>query len=75
MRFLLMLVMVVCLFLSGCEVLTPHTSNAISESGQLEELHQQTKQIERQTQALERLTNAVERMAKPAAKTPVSPQS
>ncbi|MBD2258698.1 hypothetical protein [Pseudanabaena sp. FACHB-2040] len=71
MRFLLMLVVVICMFLSGCEVLTPHTSNAISESGQLEELHQQTQQIERQTQAIERLTNAVEQLAKPQ----VNPQN
>jgi cell division protein FtsB len=65
MRFLVMLVAVVCLFLSSCEVVTPHTSRAISESGQLEELHQQTKQLERQTEAIEQLTDAVEKLAKP----------
>ena len=65
MRFLVMLVAIVCMFLTSCEVLTPHTSRAITDAGQLEEMHQQTKQLERQTEAIEQLTDAVENLATP----------
>lgn len=62
MRYILVFVMAICMFLTGCEYVIPHTSDAISQSKQVEELHQQTQQLERQTEALERLSNAVEQM-------------
>ena len=62
MRYALIMVMLFCLLISGCEFVTPDTSNALSQTRQQEELAKQTEQIERQTDALERLTNAVEKL-------------
>ncbi len=59
MRFFLVLSLLACIFLSGCEFFTPDTSTALSQTKQLEELHQQTEQLQRQADALERLANAV----------------
>lgn len=60
MRIVLMLSLVVCLLLSGCEVFTPDTSRALSQTRQLEELQHQTQQLQRQADALERLAHTVE---------------
>ncbi|WP_026731109.1 hypothetical protein [Fischerella sp. PCC 9605] len=65
MRYVLALTMLICILLSGCEYFIPHTSDALSQSKQVEELHKQTKLIERQTDALERLSNAAEKLANP----------
>jgi uncharacterized protein YceK len=65
MRYVLMVTLVICLLLSGCEYIIPHTSDALSQTKQLEELQKQTKQIERQTDALERLSEAAENLASP----------
>lgn len=65
MRYLLILGMLCCIFLSGCEFLTPDTSRALSNTGQLEELQKQTHQIEQQTEALERLADSVEQLTAP----------
>ncbi|MCU0551294.1 MAG: hypothetical protein MUC48_18255 [Leptolyngbya sp. Prado105] len=62
MRYVLILGMVLCLFLSGCEFVTPDTSNALSQTRQQEELAKQTEQIKRQTDAIERLTDSVEKL-------------
>ncbi|MBF2073277.1 MAG: hypothetical protein IGS50_05870 [Synechococcales cyanobacterium C42_A2020_086] len=65
MRYLIMVILLVCVFLSGCEYIIPHTSDALSQTKQLEELQKQTKQIEKQTDALERLSKSAERLANP----------
>lgn len=59
MRIVLALSLIICLLLSGCEYVTPDTSRALSQSRQMEELHQQTEQLQRQADALERLVDVV----------------
>lgn len=66
MRFLIALVLVFCMFLSGCEFFTPDTSRALSQTKQMEELQKQTDQLERQADALERLTEVVEQQTQPS---------
>lgn len=65
MRYLIFFIMVVCIFLSGCEYFIPHTSDALSQTKQLNELQKQTRLIERQTDALEQLSNSAEKLANP----------
>jgi uncharacterized protein YceK len=65
MRYVLVLILCICVFLSGCEYVIPHTSDALSQSKQLEELQKQTKQIEKQTEALQRLSRSAEKLANP----------
>lgn len=65
MRYILILGMLLCLLISGCEFVTPDTSNALSQTRQQEELAKQTEQIKRQTEAIEQLTNSVEKLANP----------
>lgn len=65
MRYVLIFTLLFCILLSGCEYVIPHTSDALSQTKQLEELQKQTKQIEKQTDALERLSNAAEKLANP----------
>ncbi len=65
MRYILVLGLLICIFLSGCEYLIPDTSDALSQSQQLEELRKQTDQIEQQTDALKRLADSVEQLAQP----------
>ncbi|MBF2062973.1 MAG: hypothetical protein IGS39_00840 [Calothrix sp. C42_A2020_038] len=65
MRYILIIMMSICIFLSGCEYFIPHTSDALSQSKQLQELQKQTKQIERQTDALEKLSKSAEKLATP----------
>jgi uncharacterized protein YceK len=65
MRYVLLLTLLICVLLSGCEFFIPHTSDALSQTKQLEELQKQTKLIERQTDALERLSNSAEKLADP----------
>lgn len=65
MRYILILGMLFCLLVSGCEFVTPETSNALSQTRQQEELAKQTEQIKRQTEAIERLTDSLERLASP----------
>lgn len=65
MRYVLILTLLFCILLSGCEYIIPHTSDALSQTKQLEELHKQTKQIEKQTEALERLSKSAEKLADP----------
>jgi uncharacterized protein YceK len=65
MRYIIAITLLFCILLSGCEYIIPHTSDALSQSKQLEELQKQTKQIEKQTDALERLSNAAEKLANP----------
>lgn len=62
MRYILILAMLLCFLMTGCEFVTPETSNALSQTRQQEELTKQTEQIERQTDAVERLTTAVEEL-------------
>ena len=66
MRFLVILGMVFCIFLSGCEFFTPDTSRALSQTKQMEELQKQTDQLERQADALERLADVVQGQTQPA---------
>jgi len=61
MRIFLLSGLLICLFLSGCEFFTPDTSRALSQTRQMEELHEQTQQLERQADALERLADSVPR--------------
>lgn len=62
MRYVLVIGLLICTLLSGCEFITPNTSNALSQSQQIEELKQQTQQLKQQTEALERLANSVEKL-------------
>lgn len=57
MRVFLVVGLLCCLLLSGCEFFTPDTSRALSQSRQIEEMHKQTEQLQRQADALERLAN------------------
>jgi len=66
MRYILAFTLIFCIFLSGCEYVIPHTSDAISQTKQLEELQKQTKQIEKQTDALEHLSRSAEKLANPS---------
>ncbi|HSM83528.1 MAG TPA: hypothetical protein VLS96_17715 [Nodosilinea sp.] len=59
MRIIVVLSLLACIFLSGCEFFTPDTSTALSQSKQIEELQQQTEQLQRQTEAIERLVDTV----------------
>lgn len=61
MRILVVFGLLVCLFLSGCEFFTPNTSSALSQTKQMEELQNQTKQLKRQADALEQLANSVKK--------------
>lgn len=65
MRLILAIVLCFTVLLTGCEYITPHTSDALSQSKQLQELQKQTKQIERQADALEQLTTSVQELAHP----------
>ena len=65
MRYILIITMTICIFLSGCEFFIPHTSDALSQNKQLQELQKQTKQIQLQTKALEQLSNSAEKLANP----------
>ncbi|MBD2199535.1 MULTISPECIES: hypothetical protein [Calothrix] len=65
MRYILILAMSFCILLSGCEFFIPHTSDAISQTKQLQELQKQTKQIQLQTEALERLSDSAAKLANP----------
>ncbi|MBF2048696.1 hypothetical protein HJG54_29695 [Leptolyngbya sp. NK1-12] len=65
MRYLLLLVILASVLLTSCEFFIPHTSDALSQSSQTEELQKQTKLIERQTEALEQLSDSVEKLAQP----------
>lgn len=60
MRIVIVFVFLISLVLSGCELLTPDTSQAFSQSQQMEALNRQTEQLERQADALELLTDLVE---------------
>lgn len=59
MRIFVILGLLFCLLLSSCELVTPDTSNALSQNRQMEELQEQTKQLHRQANALERLADEV----------------
>lgn len=63
MRLVLILGMLMAFLISGCEFVTPDTSNALSQTRQQEELAKQTEQIQRQTEAIERLTHSIEAIA------------
>ncbi|MCU0527365.1 MAG: hypothetical protein MUF72_21370 [Elainella sp. Prado103] len=65
MRYGVVIALFFSILLTGCEYIIPHTSDAISQSKQLQELQKQTKQIERQADAVERLTSAVEELTQP----------
>ncbi|MBV6623185.1 MAG: hypothetical protein KI793_09670 [Rivularia sp. (in: Bacteria)] len=65
MRYLLIFTMLISILLSGCELFTPHTSDALSQTKQVKELEKQTQQIEKQTEALERLAKSTEKIANP----------
>lgn len=62
MRFILILGLLICTLLTGCEFITPDTSRALSETQQIEELQKQTQQLEQQTHALDRLADSVEKL-------------
>jgi type II secretory pathway component PulM len=57
MRIFLIVGLFVCLGLTGCEFFTPNTSQALSQTQQLEEMQRQTEQLQRQADALEQLVN------------------
>ncbi|WP_035984866.1 hypothetical protein [Leptolyngbya sp. KIOST-1] len=59
MRILFTLGLLFCLLLTGCEVFTPDTSRALSQTRQIDEMHKQTEQLQRQADALERLVDQV----------------
>jgi len=63
MYFILIIGLLICTLLSGCEFLTPSTSSALSQTQQIGELQKQTQQLEKQTEALDRLANSVEKLA------------
>ena len=65
MRILLLVGLLCCFLLTGCEFFTPDTSRALTQTRQMEELHKQTQQLERQADALERLANDIEAAAAP----------
>jgi outer membrane biogenesis lipoprotein LolB len=65
MRHLIIVGVLLSFLLTGCAFLTPHTSKALSDSSQLEELKEQTKQIKQQTEALERLADTTEKLIAP----------
>ncbi|WP_416666086.1 hypothetical protein [Egbenema bharatensis] len=65
MRYLVIIGLMFCFLLTGCEYFIPHTSKALSDSSQLEELRKQTRQIEKQTEALEELADSAEKLAAP----------
>lgn len=65
MRYILIIGLLICTFLTGCEFVTPNTSNALSQTQQIDELHKQTQQLKRQSDALERLANSIEEWGKP----------
>lgn len=54
--------MLICVFLSGCEYFIPNTSNALSQTRQEQELQKQSDQLERQTEAMEKLSDSVEKL-------------
>ncbi|MFQ4136883.1 hypothetical protein PGN35_011240 [Nodosilinea sp. PGN35] len=60
MRIVVILALLASLVLSGCEFFTPGTSNALSQTRQMEEMQRQTQQLERQADALERLVDRSE---------------
>lgn len=60
MRYILMIGLLICTLLAGCEFITPNTSSALSQTQQIEELQKQTQQLKQQTDALDRLANSVE---------------
>lgn len=57
MRIFVIVGLLCCLLLSGCELLTPDASSALSQTRQIEEMQKQTEQLQRQADALERLAN------------------
>lgn len=57
MRIFVIVGLLGCLLLSGCEFFTPDTSRALSQTRQIDEMHKQTEQLQRQADALERLVN------------------
>lgn len=57
MRIFVVIGLLCCLLLTGCEFFTPDTSRALSQTRQIEEMHKQTEQLQRQADALERLAN------------------
>lgn len=65
MRYFLILGLLICVLLTGCEFFTPRTSNALSQTKQIEELQKQTQQLEAQSDALDRLADSVEKLARP----------
>ncbi len=65
MRYIVMIGLLFCILLSGCEFFTPDTSNALSQSRQIEEIQKQTQQLKRQADTLDRLANSVEKLANP----------
>jgi hypothetical protein len=69
MRYLVIVGLMFCFLLSGCEYFIPHTSKALTDSSQLEELRKQTKQIEKQTEALEELADSAEKLTVPRVQT------
>ena len=62
MRYVAILGLLICFLLTGCEYVIPHTSEALSDRQQLEELRKQTEQIEEQTKALESLAKSAEEL-------------
>lgn len=62
MHYLLVFILFICVLLSGCEYFIPHTSDALSQTKQSEELQQQTQQLERQADALEQLSNSAQKL-------------
>ncbi|MGF1495601.1 MAG: hypothetical protein ACFB8W_02075 [Elainellaceae cyanobacterium] len=70
MRIFLIFGLLVCLLLSSCEVFTPDTSRALSQTRQMDELQKQTEQLERQADALERLADEVGASSAPSLQKP-----
>lgn len=62
MRYFMILGLLICTLLTGCEFFTPNTSNALSQNRQIEELQKQTQQLEAQTNALDRVADSVEKL-------------
>ncbi len=65
MRYILVITISICILLSGCEYLIPHTSDALSQTKQLQELQKQTNQMKQQTKALVRLANSTDKLVNP----------
>lgn len=61
-NYILVLGMLICVLLSGCEFLIPKTSSALSQTQQEQELQKQTEQLERQTEAMEKLADSVDKL-------------